>query len=466
MSGQDTVAKAIGLSRFASIGEGIGGMLKARVADFRVEEEIKSISLDPKGRFTVARISLTNWETNRFINRLAKTLRMSRDRIWFAGTKDKRAITRQLFVIDARREKVAEVEIPDVEIEIIGRSHQKIGFGSRRGNIFTIVARGCCDEKGEPLSEGEALARVNVIEQQMEEALGKGLFPNWIGPQRFGAGRPVTSKVGRHVVEGDFKGAVMTYLGLAGVDEAPEADEFRTAIRDGMDFSSALSICPVRLGFEATMLSHLVDKPEDWIGAFCQLPRNLQLMTVHALQSEIFNRALGMRLDSGLPLATPIEGDMVAPLDERGSPNLERTVVTTSKTMRRISRNCLLQRLVVVGTLPGNEIKLPQGKGGKIESAVISAMGMDDIDWRVSEIARLTTKGSRRALVSSFSGLAVDTVPLAEGESLSKRWQSGPQEGDLWHPEGACIRFRFTLPPGAYATTFLREFMRVPLRQL
>ena len=126
----------------------------------------------------------------------------------------------------------------------------------------------------------------------------------------------------------------------------------------------------------------------------------------------------------------------------------------------------MLQRLVVLGTLPGNEIEPPQGKSGKIESTVISAMGIDDIDWRVSEIARLTTKGSRRALVSSFSGLSVDSVPFAVGESLSNRWQSGPKEGDLWHPEGACIRFRFTLPPGAYATTFLREFMRVPLRQL
>ena len=185
---------------------------------------------------------------------------MSRDRIWFAGTKDKRAITRQLFVIDARREKVAEVEIPDVEIEIIGRTHQKIGFGSHRGNIFTIVARGCCDERGEPLSQEDALARVKIIEQQMKEVLGNGLFPNWIGPQRFGAGRPVTSIVGRHVVEGDFKGAVMSYLGLAGADESPEVDEFRAAIRAGMDFSSALNLCPKRLGFEASMLSHLVGR--------------------------------------------------------------------------------------------------------------------------------------------------------------------------------------------------------------
>jgi len=115
------IAEAIGLTGYAVNGAGIGGMLKTRVADFRVEEEIKKISMDPKGRFTIAQITLTNWETNRFINRLAKTLKMSRDRIWFAGTKDKRAITKQLFVIDSKLQKVQNVEIPDAEIEILGR---------------------------------------------------------------------------------------------------------------------------------------------------------------------------------------------------------------------------------------------------------------------------------------------------------------------------------------------------------
>ncbi|MBT4406892.1 MAG: tRNA pseudouridine(13) synthase TruD, partial [Euryarchaeota archaeon] len=126
-------------------------MLKTRVADFRVEEEIKKISMDPKGRFTIAQITLTNWETNRFINRLAKTLKMSRDRIWFAGTKDKRAITKQLFVIDSKLQKVQNVEIPDAEIEILGRTHQKLNFGSHRGNKFTIVLRGCANEDGTPM---------------------------------------------------------------------------------------------------------------------------------------------------------------------------------------------------------------------------------------------------------------------------------------------------------------------------
>ena len=57
----------LGLSEWTSDNDGIGGILKSRVEDFRVEEISKIPALDPKGRFTVARITLVNWETNRFL---------------------------------------------------------------------------------------------------------------------------------------------------------------------------------------------------------------------------------------------------------------------------------------------------------------------------------------------------------------------------------------------------------------
>ena len=136
------------------------------------------------GRFTVAKITLTNWETNRFCNQLSSKLRIPRNRVFFAGTKDKRAVTSQLFVIDAPMNKVAEVELPDVEIEVLGRTHQKIGFGNHRGNRFTIVVRGCCHPDGTPMTDDEAIAEVKRIQDDMEASLGGQRFPNWIGPQR------------------------------------------------------------------------------------------------------------------------------------------------------------------------------------------------------------------------------------------------------------------------------------------
>ena len=176
MSAEDNLANSIGLTGFGVGSEGIGGVLKARVADFRVEEISTKVSLDPKGRFTAANVTLTNWETNRFISKLASACGISRNRIFFSGTKDKRAVTRQVFIIDAPQKRVAQVSMPDVEIDIIGRTHQKLGFGNHRGNKFTIIARGCCHPDGSPMSESEAMDRVAVIEASMKENLGQGLF--------------------------------------------------------------------------------------------------------------------------------------------------------------------------------------------------------------------------------------------------------------------------------------------------
>ena len=212
----DPIAQAIGLQGYATDRTGIGGLIKARVTDFRVEEIATQVHLDNRGRFTVAKITLTNWETNRFCNQLSAKLRIPRNRVFFSGTKDKRAVTSQLFVIDAPMNKVSEVDLPDVEIEVLGRTHQKIGFGNHRGNRFTIVVRGCSHPDGSPMTDDEAMEEVHNIQSDMEASLGANRFPNWIGPQRFGSGRPVTPHVGRHVVNEDWEQAVMTYLSMEG----------------------------------------------------------------------------------------------------------------------------------------------------------------------------------------------------------------------------------------------------------
>ena len=465
MSSEDSLANTIGLTGYAVSGKGIGGVLKARVADFRVEEISTKISLDPKGRFTAANVTLTNWETNRFIGKLAKSCGISRNRIFFAGTKDKRAVTRQVFIIDAPTKKVAQVSIPDVEIEIIGRTHQKLGFGNHRGNRFTIVARGCCHPDGSPMTDSEALDRISEIESGMRENLGNGLFPNWIGPQRFGAGRPVTPIVGRHVISNDWKSAVMTYLSMEG-DENDDVANFRKHIRENGISQEALDIIPHWLGFERDMLRHLIANPEDWVGAFRKLPNNLQLMTVHSLQSVAFNKTIRARINADISLSSPGHGDIVGRVDENGQLETSSMVKVEERTLNRISRNCKLGRLVVTGQLPGSRLERSEGLVGDIEKSVLEEMELANTTWKVEDIGRLTTKGTRRPLVTTFSEFQYEPVPIAGEETMGDKWTEGVQDGDLWHPEGACIRFRFTLPSGSYATTLLREFMRTPLQQL
>ena len=276
----------------------------------------------------------------------------------------------------------------------------------------------------------------------------------------------MTPHVGRHVVNEDWEQAVMTYLSMEGPNEGEEAQVIRQRIREqGID-ESLLEDLPRWMGFERRMIEHLLSNPDDHVGAFRKLPTNLQLMTVHALQSIVFNKSLQRRLEEGLPLARPVVGDIVGRVDEKSQLDVNSCVVVQERTLNRIGRNCDLGRLLTTGPLPGSEISTSDGEPGRLEQATIDAEGLGDLSWNVEAVPRLSSKGTRRGLVAEFNEFSVDTVPIADGSTLDKRWEEGPGEHDRWHPEGACVRFRFTLGSGSYATVLLREFMKGPLANM
>ena len=315
------------------------------------------------------------------------------------------------------------------------------------------------------MTNSEAMDKIAEIELSMKEKLGPELFPNWIGPQRFGSGRPVTPVVGRHVISEDWEGAVMAYLSMEG-DEKEDVAAFRKHIRDNGITEDALEIIPHWLGYERDMLKHMLQNPDDWVGAFRKLPNNLQLMTVHSLQSVVFNKTIEARIGNEISLSNPLVGDIVGRIDDNGQLETSSIVTVEDRTLDRISRNCSLGRLAVTGQLPGSAMDKPSGRIGLIESQVLDEMGLAETTWQIEKISRLTTKGTRRAMVTTFSEFQYEPVPIAGEETMGEKWAEGPKVGELWNPEGACIRFRFTLPSGSYATTLLREFMRTPLHQL
>ena len=463
LGNDEDIERYLGLDGWAHDSPGIGGLLKVRIEDFRVEEVSSTPALDKKGRFTVVRATLHNWETNRYLRRLAGACGISRKRIFSSGLKDKRAVTTQLLVIDAPRHKIESVEIPDTELEILGRTHQKVGMSDHDGNRFTITVRGCCDVDGSPLDAKEAMRRVLDIREGMAERLGDDAFPNWIGPQRFGATRPVTPKVGRAVVQGDFEKAVDMYLGMPGTRMTDEVSAFRKMWMDTKNAEACLEKAPDHLGYEKSILRALVENPENHVKAFRALPPSLQLLTIHSLQSLAFNHSLAGRLTAGLDLLEPELGDLVAPIQASGRVDVSKLALVTDTNLDRCKRNCRLGRLAVTGPLPGRDASLAEGKPGEIETKALQSTELDNIDWRVAKIPNLSTNGTRRPLSVVFQDFNVEEATLLSEDSFSKRWEEGPNETDRWHSDGANLRLRFTLPPGTYATVLMREFMRSPL---
>ena len=458
-----SIEEYLGFGSGAVEGLGIGGILKVRVEDFRVEEVSSIPALDTKGRFTVVRATLVNWETNRFLKRLSRACGINRNRIFASGLKDKRAITTQLLVIDAPRKKVESVVIPDTTIEILGRTHQKIGMSDHDGNRFSITVRGCCYENGDPMDGKEAMRRVLELVSKMSEKLGENVFPNWIGPQRFGSTRPVTPEVGRAVVSENFQEAVNLYLGMKGLNDGEETELFREMWRETENPEKCLEIIPKHLGFERNMLESLQKQPENWVKAYKTLPPSLQLLTVHSLQSLAFNHSLAGRLKSNIGIVEPEIGDLVAPVQPSGRIDVGKMSEVSETNLERCRRNCRLGRLAVTGPLPGNDASIATGVPGEVEKKALEITNLDSIDWKVSAIPRLSTNGTRRPLSVMFRDFSIEEVPEIHESSISKRWEEGPKENDLWTPEGCSMRMKFILPPGTYATVLMRELMRSPL---
>ncbi len=455
------IERAVGLEWYVAESGGTGGRLRTSPADFRVTEleavDHQPTDADP-GAYPhlVVRVTLRDWDTNDFARQLSNRIGMSRERVSWAGTKDKRAHTTQLFSLQG----VAPADVPTVDgadVEIVGRAGRPVLFGDLAGNEFEVVVRDAGDPDaafavredlaafaaagGDPTADGE-------LPGSGDEDPTTVAVPNWFGHQRFGSRRPVTHEVGLAVVRGDWAGAVRRYVGNPHEREPERTREARAYVDDTQDWAGALDRLPRSLDHERAICAALAGTddpgPEDYRAALKRLPSNLQRLFVHAAQSYAFNRILGRRLARGLALNRPVAGDVVCFRDrDRDDPALPVAVPDTGRTQRvteeRVEtarRHCERGRAFVTAPLVGTESELGEGVPGEIERAVLEDLNLSPGDFDLP--GEFDSTGDRRALVVE-TDLSVRRAPL----TLS-----------------------FALPPGSYATSLLREVLQTDPRRL
>ena len=74
-----TAEADIGLLYYLTDRQGTGGRLKKEPQDFIVREMADEHPRSDNGRFTIADVTTTNWETNRLIRLLSRSMRISRE---------------------------------------------------------------------------------------------------------------------------------------------------------------------------------------------------------------------------------------------------------------------------------------------------------------------------------------------------------------------------------------------------
>ena len=450
--------RATGVDYYVSDAEGIGGRLRVAPEDFRVRERER---MDPEPLdahegsypFLLLRATLRRWDTNDFANALSNAMGASRERVSWAGTKDKHAVTTQLFTVrDADPEEIPDLDGAD--IEVLGRVGRALTFGDLAGNEFAIRIR---ETEGDPASitrdlrafaAGVDPAEVGATDDGDGDSDGTGdsdadaveiAVPNYFGHQRFGSRRPITHEVGLAAIRGDWRGAVLAYCGNPYDTEPEDSQRAREVVEDqadaaSPDWSAALDAMPGRLRYERSML-HRLDEGADWRKALEAVPSNLQRLFVNAAQSYVFNRVLSERLRRGLPFERPVAGDVVAFVERDvpfPKPDMDRLQRATEGRVDTLARHCERGRAFVTAPLVGTETALADGEPGEIEREILRDLDVEPDDFELP--GEFASTGTRRAVL-----LPTD-LTVSEDESDPV--------------------FEFALPSGSYATAVLREYMK------
>ena len=426
--------RTIGMKFFASDVDGTGGRLKADNTHFRVTE-IPDVAVQPvtasesKYPYLVVRVRLDGWDTYGFVHRLAGELSISRERITWAGTKDKAAITTQLFSL----KQVNPADLPDIagaEIVPVGRFGRGLYFGDLIGNRFDLTVTNPANPE----------AHAAVTSSLREFGQGRIAVPNYFGHQRFGSIRPITHTVGFRILSRDWHGAVMAYLGETHENEPADTRSARRFVRETEDWEQALERFPNRLQHERRLLERLVEltpsTPAEYRSALDAFPESLQGLFVHAAQSYLFNLIVSRRMESGISLTEAIPGDIVCFTRETEAlgriPDIEQQQIVTDRRTTVINRHMRAGRALLTAPLIGTETDLGTGDPAALISEVMAETGITRADFDLPQPFHST--GTRRALLL-FPDISVSTDPLS---------------------------FSFGLPSGSYATVVMREYLKGP----
>jgi len=423
------VYEKVGILRFMTNKNGIGGRIKQDAEDFFVNE-IANIDLN-EGNYLIIKVKKKNWDTMNLARVLSNILGISQKRIYYAGTKDKRAIAIQYFSIKNANEEIVEKlkssRLRDVEIEIVGNSRKAVNLGNLLGNEFSI--------KIVDVNTNEIEEKIEAIKREL---MDKG-SPNFFGLQRFGSIRYITHEVGKMIVKGRFEDAFWIYVAKPFEGESKEVKKIREELWNTRDEKFGLRELPKHLRYERLLLQKLREG-KDEEGALLSLPKNLKMMFVHAYQSYIFNLLLSERIAEFESLKKIEDEDIVSFISFKQNKKRyyffkEDYSIVKSNTKRRIKFLIDKRRAALALPLPGYETKVEGWCKEKLNEIL-----------EKEEVKLKDFKNKYKEFSSKGSFRSADI--LAEWTNLS------------YEIEKNDVKFNFYLPKGCYATIFLREFTK------
>jgi tRNA pseudouridine13 synthase len=368
------------------------------------------------------------------VRKIAKQLSISLKRIQILGLKDKKALTSQHISIEnIRWEKLEHTKIRGLRILPLRYSENMFFPTMHFGNMFNLMIRRV--ELGNSIIERRT-------HQTIRDLRNFGGAPNYYGHQRFGTIRPITHLIGNALARNDLKEAIQIFLAKPSPHEHPDSRNARQKLLETGNFTEALNFFPQTLLYERLVLSHLAKNPEDNIGAFRKLPKQLNRLFLQAYQSYLFNRFLSQRIKRKLPLNQPHVGDYTVRISRYGLPTRTHTLAN-QKNLTELQKGVKAGKKCVALPMIGFKQFPSEGIQGEIEKSILEDEDIGPTNFHIPSLPEVSSPGGLRPTLAKILGFHVGK----------------PTKDDLY-PNKSKIKLSFTLNRGCYATIVLREFMK------
>lgn len=399
--------------------------IRRQPQDFLVSEvlraEVRDLLRPSGGSHALYLLDKESRTTPDAVAALARALHVPAGQVAYAGLKDKHARTRQHVTVplaarppEARNTDPAPaapaISDQNWSATFLGTLPRAIAASDIDHNAFDLVVRDLT-----PAALSEMDRRAAILRDGADL-----LIINYFGDQRFGSARHAGGFAGAALVKGDFEHALRLLIGTpARKDSGPRRTLTRAlASRWGQwpALAAELPRCPERRAVEALAAG------ATFAQAFAALPNLLQVLSVDAYQSHLWNAAArALASDAAAraraePLRTDDDfGEMVFPPVPAGRE---------------------LEGVRMPAPAPGVE---PCPPWGEALTAALAAEGLTFDALRIPGLRRPAFGAAERPLVVRAMGF--DLSPPARDDLGGKR----PMR-----------RVRFALPRGAYATVVLR----------
>jgi len=389
---------------------GIGGRIKDRPSDFRVDE-VPLYEPCGEGTHMYFRVTKAGIPTPEAVSRLARFLNVRPHDIGVAGLKDARAVSSQIMSLEhANPAALAAFRDRAMSVQVLDLHKNKLRTGHLKANRFTIRIRGVSAEQ---LPAAEAV---------LEVLAARGV-PNYFGEQRFGT-RNDTALLGECMVRNDLDEFLAIFLGRPRSEDPPDCRAARDAF-DAGHYARAMKRWPRHCRSERKALSAYKGRQRAG-DAMPAIDKRMKRLYVSAFQSRIFNDVVTRRLDT---LDKVLVGDLAIKADNGAVFAVEDPAAEQPRADRL--------EISPTGPVVGYRSDLATGEPGKIEADVLGQRRITPEDFR--NLGSLRAKGTRRAL-----RFTLDSPEL----------QAGTDD------HGPYIQITFAAPTGSYATIALREIIK------